>query len=1172
MDSIEGPFPVQLLKMSDPDAKRFRFDDPRQARIFERLNRLVGEGPAAFYRDACRLMTGEDRYESTSHLVAHLLREVESALRDVLEPVAGRPSGHSSENQKSEIQAILKALEIPESDALAVAWLSLAGRQADTALHRRAHRDSLARPRPLDGDFCHWWTQIESVLDVVLGKLESKFLLYQRILDGLLSKPMPTQHDLDMLKNHVPNSLIVRSYFFDRLDKPEWMEPLASNGFFKDPPELVRDEKGVAIPRWPASGYLKRMAPKSPELVMRIIEKVPETGNTRVHEDFADAALDDGMPAALAARWAGKEAKWVSRQDYLYFGLPRKIGQVFSRLAKEGECGVALDLAEALLTILPGPQKTPNSSGGETWALPPEPRARFDLWEYEQILKNNVPDLLPGVGKETLGLLCDLLQKAIEVSQPDGTANPDDLPYIWRPAIEDHGQNLNLGVKPMLVTALRDTADVLARREPHRLAEVVDQLEQRGQSWLIFRRIVLHLLRVIPESTPQLVAKRLLDRALFDEVGVRHEYLLLMKERFGMLARNEQETILGWIDKGPDVPDLKARLEGFAGRPVANDEVESYRENWRRERLEPIAPYLEGDWKVRYDALSREMPVPRHPEFPVYTTGGAFGPSSPKTFDELKVMSARELAGYLREWQPTARDPFHGATPEGLGRQVTSLVSANPQKYAAEANLFALDEPTYVRSILWGFRDAQAQGRLFEWGKVLGLCNWVVREPREIPDRQPGPLDVLDRDPNWAEARKTVIWLISEGLEKESNMISFDLRGQVWEAIEPVTRDPNPTPEDDELYLFGGLKQKYEGTRLKVRNLDVLSYSINTVRGEAMHTVVRYALWLRRNLEKQPGAKELIEKRFDFMPEVRRVLDERLDVRREPSLAIRAVYGRAYPWLYQLDPGWARGAVSRIFPAGHELASHWEAAWEAYMASWPAYDEIADVLREQYKAAVERIGSSPEKLERIVNLDERLAGHLMTLYWRGKMEYDSDLLAGFYAKANAEIRACAMNFIGRGLYQEKGEISAETLDRLKLFWKMRLQTAQAGRAEEFTEEFAQFGWWFICRKLEDEWAMEQLVSALRISKSSQPEHLVVGRLAELSDKMPNRAIECLSLIVEGDKQGWGILGWQEDAKKTIKRALESSDAAARQSAFDLANRLGSLGHFGFVELLKLGKQ
>jgi hypothetical protein len=338
--------------MKGPDMKPFQFDDPRQARIFERLNRLVGEGPAAFYRDTCRLMSREPAYESTTHLVAHLLREVESALRDVLEPVAGRSSGH-----KSEIQAILKALEVPDDDSLALMWLSLADRQADSALHRRAHRDSLARPRPIDEEFRNWWKQLESVLDVVLGRLESKFSSYQQTLDQILSKAEPTNVDLDTLKNHVPNSLIVRSYFFDRLDKPGWLEPLTSNGFFEDPPEPVRDETGVAIARWPASGYLKRMASESPELVMKIIEQVPDTGNTRVHDDFADAALAEGMPIAFAARWAAKEAAWVSRQDYLYFGLSRKLGQVVSRLAKEGEGEATLELAEAPADCSPGPQE-----------------------------------------------------------------------------------------------------------------------------------------------------------------------------------------------------------------------------------------------------------------------------------------------------------------------------------------------------------------------------------------------------------------------------------------------------------------------------------------------------------------------------------------------------------------------------------------------------------------------------------------------------------------------------------------------------------------------------------------------------------------------------------------------------------------------------------------------
>lgn len=54
------------------------------------------------------------------------------------------------------------------------------------------------------------------------------------------------------------------------------------------------------------------------------------------------------------------------------------------------------------------------------------------------------------------------------------------------------------------------------------------------------------------------------------------------------------------------------------------------------------------------------------------------------------------------------------------------------------------------------------------------------------------------------------------------------------------------------------------------------------------------------------------------------------------------------------------------------------------------------MLREQYRAAVERVGSWPERLERIANLDERLAGHLMTLQCRGELDYGSELFALFY--------------------------------------------------------------------------------------------------------------------------------------------------------------------------------
>src|SRR5215813_2411514 len=100
-------------------AEPFRFRDPRQQRIHDRLS-LLGPRPVGFYRDACRLMATSPPFETTTHLVGHLLREIESALRAVLGTVADHTESPKKkgglENHKPGIQAILKGLGIAETD------------------------------------------------------------------------------------------------------------------------------------------------------------------------------------------------------------------------------------------------------------------------------------------------------------------------------------------------------------------------------------------------------------------------------------------------------------------------------------------------------------------------------------------------------------------------------------------------------------------------------------------------------------------------------------------------------------------------------------------------------------------------------------------------------------------------------------------------------------------------------------------------------------------------------------------------------------------------------------------------------------------------------------------------------------------------------------------------
>src|SRR5262245_31912724 len=98
----------------------FRIRDPRLERIRERLARLVGPGPAANFRDACRAMEAPARFLSTTNLVSHLLREIEGALRDVLAPMPSE-APQPRESRRAQLTEILADHRVDPSSELAVA-------------------------------------------------------------------------------------------------------------------------------------------------------------------------------------------------------------------------------------------------------------------------------------------------------------------------------------------------------------------------------------------------------------------------------------------------------------------------------------------------------------------------------------------------------------------------------------------------------------------------------------------------------------------------------------------------------------------------------------------------------------------------------------------------------------------------------------------------------------------------------------------------------------------------------------------------------------------------------------------------------------------------------------------------------------------------------------------
>lgn len=910
-------------------------------------------------------------------------------------------------------------------------------------------------------------------------------------------------------------------HFFDRLENPEWLLALKEKGFFSSPPEPIREESRgtVAFPVWPESRYLARMAKHAPDTVFGILSQIPDTENIRVHDDLVDAAL--ALPPKLAAELVPKAVSWI--QTPFHILLPEKLGALVSHLARGGEVEPALKLAQSLLAIRED-----------------EPEPFFDLWYYGQILERSIPDLVAAAGAKALTLLCDLLDAA---NRGYETQTPDDYSSIWRSTIE-HPQRMVEDLRGHLVSAIRDAAEQLGKQSPASVPEIVRYLESR--TWRVFHRIALHVLRQFPEAAPELVAERLTEPERFDREDYRYEYNLLAQACFSRLRPEDQAKILGWIQKGPpDIESRKILLEQSRGKAATEQEVAEYVKMWQRDRLALLSANLSGDWKQRYEELVAE--VGTAPE-PVREATAVFvGPTSPKTMEDLRAMTVEAFVDYLKSWVPSGK-PF-GDSRAGLGREVGALVVSEPERFSAEAERFEGLDPTYVRALIQALWEPAKQKRALNWAKVLTLCRWVVNQPREIPSRQGDP---IDQDPDWGWTRKAIANLLSHGFD--SDRIPFQLRYQVWEVLEPLTGDPNPTPEDE---------SRYDA------NDDPASFAINTTRGEAMHAVVRYGLWVRRHVEIEDG-KARAAQGFDDMREVRRVLDQHLDPDEDPSTAVRAVYGQWLPSLHFLDPNWVKVSISRLFPTEEAWSHLRDTTWEIYIVSSAPYDEVFEALEGQYRQAIDRLGTSSEQRPRLGNPDSSLAQHLMTQYWRGKLDGDDQagLLARFYAKADPKLCSWALEFIGRSLRKTSGAVPAEILVRLKKLWTRRLEAVRvADPATGQSEELTSFGWWFESKKFDDGWSVDQLLEVLKIAGKIEPDRLVIERLAELSRAIPAKAVDCLAMIFESDKEGWGPLTWREHARRILAEAIHSADLSANSAAVALVNRFGARGYPEFRDLL-----
>jgi hypothetical protein len=1104
----------------------FRFADPRQEKIHLLLTN-IGSGPPAFYQDACRLMSEQPQYASTSHLVSHLLREIDSALRKVLETGSDQQVEGKNGHEKS-IKIVLNALEIPESEPVAQEWLRFAGND-DYGLDKRAHRSALS-VRPVNEEFMEMWDRMQIILDVVLSKFEDRFLTWVQKIDSLALKEKPTRADVSFLCNHLPNNRAALGTFYDKLTSPAWIKPLAEEHQFSNPPQPVHDaEKGtIGYSVWPQSRYLARMASIAPDEVFHIIEAVPETQNFLVHMDFANAVWE--MPPATAAKLLPKMKTWIESGDGT---VTDKLGQVMEMLAEGGEHQAALELGRMLLEI--------GTRGSDGRLLH---QGGTSLWHYERTLAK-YSRVVTKVGEPALTLLCELLDKAIDDSRfsIDKRHPYDDSSTQWRPAIEV-APYVAMDIRSHLVSAIRDAATKLAQNDPTIVPHLVKAFRKRRK--MIFRRLAHFLLHSFPAADPVAIEQTLLSRGMLLKADRWHEYSLLMRDCFKLLSPANREKVLMWIDEGPDRKRLTRRYEQFYGKPVEAEHVEAHIREWKKQHVALLASDLPPSWREKFAEFLTPLLPEQQLDNAVQVNGGAFvGRKSPDEAKNLSSQSVDAVIELLKSWKPSG--DWMAGTMEGLASDLQHEVGNSPARFAAEAVKFQTVRPVYISGLADGLQEAVKNGATFDWKPVVELSRWVTSQPASKLFSYP------PTDGGWYMTRTTIAKLFSEGFNSTTAAIPFDLRYDAWAVMDRLIH-PSLVPE----------KPREAGADEHPHHS---STDRQTASPEPLLAVLRYALWSRRMLQAQGGEPTTGQGWLDKMPEVALVLSEQLKPENSPITSAHRVVGEQLGNLFGLDPNWVSNHLLDIFPdSGADLALG-ETAWANYLFSWNPGSQLFDCLRPLYLRAIERINEAPVKTHFPQDSNERLADHLMMMYWNGHLSLDDELLRNFFANASDKIRGHALHMIGFSVHSYQGDLEPAITARLQSLFDARLQAGKTGEPAKHEAELAAFGWWFESEQFDLNWSMRVLLEVLTLVGKIEVAHLVVERLAELSAQMPEDCAKCISLLCDGLSDTFEIQGWEKHQRTILNNAIQSGNATARKEAIALINRLASRGYSAFADLI-----
>ncbi|MBU1984374.1 hypothetical protein KJ815_08190, partial [bacterium] len=913
--------------------------------------------------------------------------------------------------------------------------------------------------------------------------------------------------DLTILGTRVPHSPVSLSRFFNKLQHPEWITGLRKKGYF-NPPQAEQGVEYAWFPLWPASDYLVRMSPKAPDVVAEIYQSM-DTNHPRVFIDMMRAATS--MAPDLAANML-VNSHVLEKLTQLKFPENEVSGGIV-HLIKGKQIDAALQIMKKVFAL---------RKGEEYGLRQTESVLGTEVWHYQKALKSSTDALQTEYCDAAISFLLELLEYVCDLQ---GRKSPDDASSFWLPAMETNAQNLySTGFEVVILHTLLNTYESELNRSPDRLAEFIGVLETK--EFNVFERILLHLLVEHGESELGLVTKHLLSEENLNNRDLVHEYSRLLRRYFPQLTQDNQARVISYIESG-----------SWNEKDSQDEYSEKRKKSWQRDKLSIIRDTLRAEQAELLRRLEAELgETDESAEFAHYFKSWV-GPESPLTIEQLRAMPFDELHEYLIKWKGAAPSEW-APSEEGLGRELQKLFAERPEFYSKEAMRFAQLDPTYVRAFFAGIKDGRKKNPKIDWQCLLQLCEWVIRQPRGESRAND---DLLERNPHWGWTRQAIGEVLVDGLLEKSNPLIPVHRTRVWEIATKLIEDPDPSAARE------------------TASTDLLTLSINSVRGYAFEAIMRY---MERVIitEESLVQEHSPELRLSYIPEVDKFL--KYFSANDQSLMNRYQLGFWFPSLLNVNMKWATKIRESLFAEVSDNVALREAAWEGYSTHYLPNQELARLLRPNYLWAVDHY-SPPTDETQYLRTDPyaNLGNHLAYMYLIGSMKLNDELLRDFYAKSTDAVNGHVWENTAK---QASGKDGESHYNRVKEFWQFRFDETRKD-AQIHYKEIRAFGWMSRIEPLDPIWFLSHLQLVLDLTPDIELEHFVAKKLAELSSEYPRETLLCIEkMIFRSQFAVWNI---DDEAHVVFANALASGDAEVAQHAKEAINRLIARGDEKFRDLL-----